>query len=96
MAVDGAVHAPAPKVTLEAGEGTLGTWRFWTGLGPRAEGYRVLPRERASSQTTAVWGVLGVSRSVSDPVGRRRWESQGQNRTRETRPSGIVGGLAET
>jgi hypothetical protein len=96
MAADGAMHASAPKVTPKAGEGTLGTWRFWTGLGHRAEEHRVLQGERASSQTTAVWGVLGVSRSVSDPVGRRRWESQGQNRTREIRPSGIVGGLAET
>ncbi len=96
MAADGVAHTPPPKVTPEAGEGTLGTWRFWTGLGHRAEDHRVLQRERASSQTTAVGGVLGVSRSVSDPVGRRRRESQGQNRTREIRPSGIVGGLVET
>ena len=29
-------------------------------------------------------------------VGKAAEESQGQNRTREIRPSGIVGGLAET
>jgi hypothetical protein len=96
MAADGVRYTPLPTVTPAAGEGTLGTWRFWAGLGHRAEDHRVLQSERASSQTTAVWGVLGVSRSVSYPVGRRRWESQGQNRTREIRPSGIVGGLAGT
>jgi len=96
MAADGAANAPPSKVTPEAGEGTLGTWRFWTGPGHRARDCRVLQRERASSQTTAVRGVLGVSRSVAYPVGRRRRESQGQNRTGEIPPSGIAGGLAET
>ena len=41
-------------------------------------------------------GVLGVSRSVSDPVGRRRRESQGQNRTGENPLSGIAGRPVET
>jgi hypothetical protein len=40
--------------------------------------------------------VLGVSWSVSDPVGRRREESQGQNRIGENPLSGIAGRPGET
>ena len=38
----------------------------------------------------------GSAGSVPDPAGRRRRDSQGQNRTREIRPSGIVRGPGET
>ena len=52
--------------------------------------------ERGTLQTTAVRGVLGVSRSVAYLVGRRRSDSPGQNRTGEIPLSGIAGGLGET
>ncbi len=41
-------------------------------------------------------GCMRVSASASSPMGRHSKESQGQNRTREIRLSGIVGGPGET
>ena len=41
-------------------------------------------------------GCMCASTLASFGVGRQWEESQGQNRTREIRPSGIVGGLTET
>ncbi len=41
-------------------------------------------------------GCMCASTLASFFVGRQWEESQGQNRTREIRPSGIVGGLTET
>jgi len=42
-----------------------------------------------------VQGVIGVSRRVLDPVGRRRRDSQGQNRIGENPLSGIARGPGE-
>ena len=96
MPVQGMLDILLPEVTPEAGEGALGAWRFRTGPRLRTGSAGFLIQERASQQTMAVRGVVGVSRSVSYPVGRRRRESQGQNRTGENPLSGIAGGPGET
>ena len=94
---EAALDAALDPVTPGPGKGALGTWRLRLRdtSGHRA-GSRVSDtQERALGQTASV---LGVCESALEP--RRPWRgprgtSQGQNRTRENRPSGIVGGPQE-
>ena len=86
--------ATLTRVTPVPGKGALGTWRS-------RDGQRRKPEEPCSLRTS-----LGVNRSrpgwyasqrlASSAAGRPSEESQGQNRNREIRPSGIVGGPGES
>ncbi len=91
--------ATPAEVTPEPGKGALGTWRFQF-LGSS----RTLSRGLLLLQS---WGEpVGKPSEVGVYVGQHlsfaidgkvhKGRSQGQNRTREIRLSGIVGGLAET
>jgi hypothetical protein len=76
-------------------EGTLGTWRSLGVPGHRAGRIRPLSKDEFRMQTTAA---RGICEPALEPP--RRWagggrKSQGQNRTRENRPSGIIGGPRE-
>ena len=86
-----------PKVTPEAGKGALGTWRFRAGLRHRAGITIALNVGTIFARKPSAGGVY-MSPHLSFLA---LWEgregiSQGQNRTREIRPSGIVGGPMET
>ncbi len=86
-----------PEVTPEAGKGALGTWRFRAGLRHSAGITIALNVGTIFAGKPSVGGVY-MSQHLSLPA---TWEgregiSQGQNRTREIRPSGIVGGPMET
>jgi hypothetical protein len=97
MPVQGMLDIPPPEVTPEAGEGTLGTWRFRTGPRHRPGGNRVLKVGTSCARKPQLCGACSESAgSVSDPGGRRRRDSQGQNRTGENPLSGIAGGPGET
>ena len=95
---EAARDAALDPVTPGPGKGALGAWRLRRrdASGHRA-GSRVSDtQERALRQTASA---RGVCESALEP--RRPWRgpkgtSQGQNRTRENRPSGIVGGPQET
>ena len=94
---DEVLEISPPKVTPEAGKGALGTWRFRAGLRHRAEITIALNVGTIFAGKPSVGGVY-MSQHLSLPA---TWEgregiSQGQNRTREIRPSGIVGGPMET
>lgn len=93
-----AVLATAPDaVTPSPGEGALGTWRFLRcdTSGHRAGSRGSGLRERALGQTASRWGVCESALKPRRPRAGRKGTSQGQNRTRETRPSGIAGGPRE-
>lgn len=97
MPADAAPDVAPLEVTPKAGEGALGTWRaegspgLWAGIC-----YAMIIRPRLSGKPG--WRGVYMCQHLSflhlreDP-GRT---CQGQNRTREIRPSGIVGGLTET
>ena len=84
------------KVTPVVGKGALGTWRAVGSLGLRAEISYAVIRPRLSGKPR--WSGADMRQHLSflhvrEGPGRT---CQGQNRTREIRPSGIVGGLEET
>ena len=94
---EAALDAAPEPVTPGPGKGALGTWRLLRRdtTGHRAGSSGCDTQKRAVGQTA---GGLGVCESALEP--RRPWKgpegtSQGQNRTRENRPSGIVGGPQE-
>jgi len=73
-------------------KGALGTWPLQESpdmVGPANHG---APVEAHHTATGCTW----VSAEAACGMGRRREGSQGQNRTGENPPSGIVGGPAET
>ena len=89
------VALPRP-VTPAAGEGALGTWRFRAGPGLCARLTVALNAGTSFARKPRRPGACsGSAGSVSAPVGRRRRDSQGQNRIGEIPPSGIAGGPGE-
>ena len=94
---------PGGSSSLPRG-GNTGTWQRGSGrlavpgrlsdTAPRHS--RPIKRGRADEQTSDRWGVCGPVLKPRHVLGRLTKESQGQNRTGEIPPSGIVGGLAET
>ena len=96
MPADATLDVAPLTVTPEAGEGALGTWRAVGSLGLRAEISYAVNRPRLSGKPG--WSGAYMRQHLSflhvrEGPGRT---CQGQNRTREIRLSGIVGGLAET
>jgi hypothetical protein len=79
MAVDGAMYAPPSKVTPEAGEGTLGTWRFGTGLGHRAE---ELPCPSKRTSIVANHGCVGRARGQPERFRPRGKAAMGKAKVR--------------
>jgi hypothetical protein len=80
--------------TRQRGSGHLAVPGWFSDTEPRQS--RPSQRGRVDEQTSVRWGVCGPGLKP-----RHDWEgsprkSQGQNRTGEIPPSGIVGGLAET
>jgi hypothetical protein len=97
MPSEGVRDTSPPEVTPEAGQGALGTGRFRAGPGLRARFTVALKAGTSFVRKPRGCGACsGSAGSVSDPVGRRRRDSPGQNRTGEIPLSGIVGGPAET
>lgn len=84
------------KVTPTAGEGALGTWRACGSLGLRAEISYGINRSRLSGKPGWSGAYMRQHLSFLQPREGPERRCQGQNRTREIRPSGIVGGLTET
>ena len=84
------------RVTPAPGKGALGTWRSQDG--PRTQSRESMHLEDGTSlEVNCYAGGVYVSQHLSFPAsGRLSEESQGQNRTREIRPSGIAGGPGET
>jgi hypothetical protein len=92
-------HEAIPaEVTPRQGEGALGTWRSWkeATTGHRAENCRILELRTSPKANRGREGCIWASIQASSTQGRLSEESQGQNRTRESRPSRIVGGPGET
>ena len=90
--LDAALGPVAPV----SGEGALGTWRPMAeaASGLRSGEHRSSVRGRASGQTADA-GVYASQRLSHAALWTGpRGTSQGQNRTRENRPSGIVGGAS--
>lgn len=86
------VALPRP-VTPAAGEGALGTWRFRAGPGLCARLTVALNAGTSFARKPRRPGACsGSAGSVSAPVGRRRRDSQGQNRIGEIPPSGMKWG----
>src|SRR5438093_5788685 len=86
------------EVTPRQGKGALGTWRSWNEAttGHRAGDCRTLAIRTSPKANRVREGCICASIPASSTQGRPSEESQGQNRTRESRPSGIVGGPGET
>ena len=83
------------RVTPGRGKGALGTWRFSTGPGHRAgQGSGTGLGDKPASR--GVYASQRLSLRLHGKVSHGLQRRQDQNRTREIRPSGIVGGPAET
>jgi hypothetical protein len=93
---DVANYVTPQQVTPVAGKGALGTWRSQLDSRTQSRGTIVLEAGTSLEVNHSGEGCMRASALASSSVGRPLRESQGQNRTREIRPSGIVGGLAET
>ena len=78
----------------QRGSGRLAVPGWLSDTEPRHS--RPIKRGRDDEQTSDRWGVCGPVLKPRHVSGRLTKESQGQNRTGEIPPSGIVGGLAET
>ena len=84
-------------VTPPCSKGALGTWRSQCGARTQCREHAAL-EARTSLWVNQRFGGVYVCQclSLTANLGRPTKESQGQNRTGENPPSGIVGGLAET
>ena len=98
MTLEATLEVAPARVAPEPGKGALGTWwphqAAWSGRSAGEPSSSLL--ERAREQTSTVRGCMRASAYTALVLGRLTRESQGQNRTRETRPSGIAGGHQET
>ena len=89
-------HITPELVTPRLGKGTLGTWRSPATPGLRA-GVCLAAKLGLTCKQTAHEGRMRVRRlTLSRSREGLRAISRGQNRTRESRPSGIAGGSWET
>jgi hypothetical protein len=96
MSADGVLDTLLGELTPRPGNGALGAWRVLGRSGHRAGISRALKWTYAHKSTMSGRGVDASAfklRRLGEGRGRI---CQGQNRTREIRPSGIAGGLAET
>jgi hypothetical protein len=101
-ALRGDLEVALERVTPGPGKGALGTWRSrgpvpYLGTEPGENGVRSEARDR---QTTEARGACEPALKPRFPweglVTGKCVQSQGQNRTREIRPSGIAGRLPES
>ncbi len=88
------LDATLTRVTLVPGKGALGTWRSPCGQRRQSEEPRF--SGRGERPTERGWGVC--ERALKPHLSRKglSGKSQGENRNREIRPSGIAGGPEET
>jgi len=91
------IRSPSRSVTPAGGKGALGTWWSQGGFPDTEPGVTDLRSGDEIVMQTSCGGVYAHQRLSLDAI----WEGaqrkgQGQNRTRENRPSGIAGGLVET
>jgi hypothetical protein len=100
-ALRGGSQAALEWVTPRPGKGALGTWRPWRAAacldavpGDRADGHQGEGQGKPMG-----WGAYAGQRLSFPPSGKalvqKIVQGQGQNRTREIRPSGIAGRLWE-
>jgi hypothetical protein len=88
-------HGEGNTRSVQRSSGHLAGIGHCTGEGHRAHKPRCGGRVESSSKPTTS-GVYAGQRLSLGVVGKARQESQGQNRTRENRPSGIAGRPQET
>jgi hypothetical protein len=85
-------------VTPAGGEGTLDTWRFhWQrGARHRADDHRRMWWNEGCGQTTKDGAYANQRLNLAADGKAHRRQAKVSNRTREIRPSGIIGGPPET
>ena len=98
MSSQEAVHVSPMEATPTLGKGTLDTWRFHRqrGAGLRAGDKPAHVVGLGCGQTTEVWAYANQRFNLAEAGKTHGRKAKVSNRTREIRPSGIIGGPRET